>query len=133
VLNSGVERIVLSGGPGNPADATIGLGLTRDLLTAHVPLLGLGLGHQILARALGFATRLLAHPHHGVNHPVRNVATGNIDITSHSHSYTVDFAGSSDVEITHVSLNDGTVEGFTVRGKALHGRQFHPGCGWGPT
>lgn len=133
VVASGADRVLLSGGPGNPADATTALGLARELVSAGLPVLGFGLGHQILARALGFATEPLTRGHHGANHPVQASGSGHVDITSHTHSYTVDFAGSPDVDITHVSLNDGSVEGFAVRGKPVAGLQFHPELGTGPS
>lgn len=133
VRATGAERVLLSGGPGNPADATIALGLCRDLLEGDLPLLGIGLGHQILARALGHTTRRLHTPHHGANHPVQEVRTGKVAITSHSHSYTVEISDTDEVEITHVNLGDGTVEGFALRGRPVAGVQFHPDPGAGPS
>ena len=133
VAACGAQRALFSGGPGNPADATTALGLAREIVSAGMPVLGFGLGHQILARALGFATEPLLRAHHGANHPVQARGSGHVDITSHTHSYTVNFAGSPDVEITHVSLNDGSVEGFAVRGKPVAGLQFHPELGTGPS
>lgn len=133
VAASGAGRVLLSGGPGNPADATTALGLAREIVSSGMPVLGFGLGHQILARALGYATEPLATAHHGANHPVQASGSAHVDVTSHTHSYTVDFAGSADVEITHVSLNDGSVEGFAVHGKPVAGLQFHPELGAGPS
>lgn len=128
---TGADRVILSGGPGNPADATVALGLARQLLDSGLRVLGLGLGHQILARALGYSTTALPTPHDGTNHPVQDTRTGKVDITSHSHAYTVDFSGSDDIDVTHINLNDGSVEGFAVRGRPIQGLQFHPDPGHG--
>lgn len=126
ILNSGASRVILSGGPGNPSDATIGLGLVRDLLSTDQPMLGLGLGHQLIARALGFATRRLENAHHGTNHPVRHTETGRVSIATHCHSHTVDFANDPSVIVTHTSLHDGSVEGFKLADRPVFGLQFHP-------
>src|SRR5699024_10410114 len=97
------------------------------------PGLEFGLGHQILARALGFATEPLLRAHHGANHPVQARERGHVDITSHTHSYTVDFAGSPDVEITHVSINDGSAESIVATRQPVTGLHFHPDLGAGPS
>ena len=126
ILDTGASRVILSGGPGNPSDATIGLGLVRDLLSTDQPVLGLGLGHQLIARALGFATRRLENAHHGTNHPVRHTETARVSITTHCHSHTVDFANDPSIIVTHTSLHDGSVEGFKLADRPVSGLQFHP-------
>lgn len=127
------DRVAVSGGPGNPADATTALGLMRELLESEIPMMAFGLGHQILARALGYTTTALTHPHHGVNYPVQDHRTGKVDITCHSHAYTVDLTGAHGVEITHTNLNDGTVEGFALANRPVRGLQFHPDASYGPS
>lgn len=129
----GVQKVILSSGPGNPADATSGLGLIRDLLEKETPLLGIGLGHQLLARALGYATRELNTPHNGANHPVKDVAQNRVFITSHAHAYTVEIEDSPEVTVTHINLNDQSVEGFRLNNRPVYGIQFALGTRMGPT
>ena len=119
------DGVCLAGGPGDPAalDTT----LAADLLADGLPILGIGLGCQVLARAVGLTTRRLPVGHHGVNLPVRRASDGKIMITAHNHCFTIEAPSDTVVEVTHVAVNDGAVEGFRTPG-AL-GVQFNPAFG----
>ena len=131
VTAAGPDGVLIAGGPGDPAD--VDTTLTNGLLDAGLPVFGIGLGAAVLARALGLNTLKLSAGHHGVNQPVRRFADGKIAITAHNHDYTIDAppAGSS-VEVTHVGVNDGTIEGIAlVRDgtTAAFGVLFNPAFG----
>ena len=127
------DGIFLSNGPGDPemvhgAPATI-----RELFGTGVPMFGICLGHQLMALALGGKTFKLPFGHHGANHPVRNLATKSVEITSQNHNFCVDadsLAGKA--EVTHVNLNDNTNEGMRVLGANAFSVQYHPEAGPGP-
>jgi carbamoyl-phosphate synthase small subunit len=130
VLAREPDGVFLSNGPGDPAAVTGAIDAVRGLI-GDVPVFGICLGHQILGLALGGSTYKLRFGHHGGNHPVRHEATGRVEITSQNHNYAVadDLAG---VELTHVNLNDGVVEGFRVLDAPAFGVQHHPEAGPGP-
>jgi carbamoyl-phosphate synthase small subunit len=134
VLGRRPDGVFLSNGPGDPA-AVAGAAANVAALLGQVPVFGICLGHQILGLALGGRTYKLPFGHHGGNHPVRNQATGRVEITSQNHNYAVD-AGSLEaaggVDLTHVNLNDGVVEGFRLRDVPAFGVQYHPEAGPGP-
>ena len=125
--------IFLSNGPGDPemvhgAPATI-----RELLGTGIPLFGICLGHQLLALALGGKTYKLPFGHHGANHPVRNIATNSVEITSQNHNFCVDADSlATKADVTHINLNDNTNEGLRVRGANAFSVQYHPEAGPGP-
>ncbi len=104
-------------------------------LIGQVPVFGICLGHQILGLALGGATYKLRFGHHGGNHPVRHEASGRVEITSQNHNYAIDadsLADAGGVDLTHVNLNDGVVEGFRFREAPAFSVQYHPEAGPGP-
>jgi carbamoyl-phosphate synthase small subunit len=107
----------------------------RELLAADRPVFGICLGHQLLARALGAATVKLPFGHHGANHPVRNLASGRVEITSQNHNYTVPPASIDPdaARITHLSLNDQSVEGLEAVGRPAYSVQYHPEAAPGPS
>ena len=132
VLARSPDGVFLSNGPGDPA-GVVGAAEEVAALLGDVPVFGICLGHQILGRALGATTTKLRFGHHGANHPVRHEASGHVEITSQNHNYVVQadtIPGGAD--ITHVNLNDGTVEGLRVRGVPAFSVQHHPEAGPGP-
>jgi len=103
----------------------------RELL-GQVPVFGICMGHQMLATAVGGSTYKLPFGHHGGNHPVRDLTTDRVEITSQNHNYCVDLDGVPGVEVTHRNLNDGTVEGFACTDVPAFAVQHHPEAGPGP-
>lgn len=133
VLASEVDGIFLSNGPGDPAAVVYAIDAARVLVESGLPIFGICLGHQILALALGARTFKLKFGHRGSNHPVRNLASGRVEITAQNHGFAVDLASVSDeMELTHVSLYDGTVEGFRHRSRPVFCVQYHPEASPGP-
>jgi len=126
----------LSNGPGDPASMDYAVQTTQQILKTEQPLFGICLGHQILALALGIQTYKLHHGHRGINHPVKNLISGKSEITSQNHGFGVAMEavkGHEDqVEITHVNLNDKTVEGMHVLDAKAFSVQFHPEASPGP-
>lgn len=122
---SGFDGIVLSGGPGAPQDYTDGIALAKTMLAGKTPVLGVGLGHQLLALASGATVEHLPHGHHGVNHPVLDKATGRTYLTWQNHGWTVKADSLAESQITDVNINDQSVEGASFAPHAI-GVQFHP-------
>jgi carbamoyl-phosphate synthase small subunit len=132
VLASRPDGVFLSNGPGDPEAVAGAVAAIRGLID-RLPIFGICLGHQLLSLALGGSTFKLPFGHHGGNHPVRQVATGHIEITSQNHNFCVDpdsLAGTADV--THINLNDHTNEGMRVPGVPAFSVQYHPEAGPGP-
>ena len=127
------DGVLLSNGPGDPAAVDYVVKTTADLI-GRVPIFGICLGHQILALALGGATYKLKFGHHGANHPVKDLKTNKVYITSQNHSFCVDIDSLSkkDIQLTHVNLNDGTLEGLRHKKLPIFSVQFHPEAAPGP-
>ena len=131
VLAMRPDGVFLSNGPGDPAPLDGIRSAIADLL-GEVPVFGICLGHQLLAGAVGGETFKLPFGHHGGNHPVRNLATGRVEITSQNHNYCVADGSIPSADLTHVNLNDQTVEGITFRDVQAFSVQYHPEAGPGP-
>jgi carbamoyl-phosphate synthase small subunit len=124
--------VFLSNGPGDPAEVGYAVDAIAELL-GEVPVFGICLGHQLLSRAIGGSTFKLPFGHHGGNHPVRHEPSGRVEITSQNHNFCVDPASlDSRAEVTHLNLNDHTVEGLRVDGVPAFSVQYHPEAGPGP-
>jgi carbamoyl-phosphate synthase small subunit len=126
----------LSNGPGDPAPMDYATETAAQILRENAPLFGICLGHQILAQALGIPTYKMHHGHRGINHPVKNLKTGRCEITSQNHGFAVnadEIARRQDiVEVTHVNLNDDTIEGIRARKHQAFSVQYHPEASPGP-
>ena len=125
------DGVFLSNGPGDP-EAVVGAVGTISALLGEVPIFGICLGHQLMAAALGGETYKLPFGHHGGNHPVRNLATGAVEITSQNHNFCVADSSIGGADITHINLNDHTVEGLRCRDLPAFSVQYHPEAGPGP-
>ena len=128
------EGVFLSNGPGDPASTgAYAVPMIQGVLAADLPLFGICLGHQMLALALGARTVKMNHGHHGANHPVKDLTTGKVEITSMNHGFTVDSQTlPKGVSETHVSLFDGSNCGIAVDGKPIFSVQYHPEASPGP-
>jgi len=134
VLALDPDGIFLSNGPGDPDACGYAVEAARGLMASGRPVFGICLGHQILGLACGGKTFKLKYGHRGGNHPVRNVATGQVEITAQNHGFAVDpdLFENPDYVLTHVNLNDGTVEGFRHRDLPIFSVQYHPEAAPGP-
>jgi carbamoyl-phosphate synthase small subunit len=125
------DGVFLSNGPGDPAALGVQVRVLEELL-GTVPIFGICLGHQLLARALGGTTFKLPFGHHGSNHPVSDLATGRIEITAQNHNYAVAPDSLTRAVVSHVNLNDGVIEGVSAPSERCFSVQYHPEAGPGP-
>jgi len=132
VLAMEPEGVFLSNGPGDPAAVTRSIDAVSDLV-GKKPIFGICLGHQILSIVLGAKTHKMPFGHHGANHPVRDILTGKVEITAQNHSFAVDPDSLPDhLELTHINLNDQTVEGMRHEKERVFSVQYHPEAAPGP-
>lgn len=132
LLEAGQDAILLSNGPGDPKDVTVGIDTARALL-GQIPIFGICLGVQILALAMGADTYKLKFGHRGSNHPVQDVQSGQVFLTAQNHGYAI--AQNSlpkTAQVTHINLNDNTIAGFRIPELRVSAVQFHPEAGPGP-
>ena len=133
ILEIKPDGLLLSNGPGDPAALPYVVKTVRELLE-KLPIFGICLGHQILGQAFGGRTFKLKFGHHGANHPVKDLKTGKVCITSQNHGFCVDIdsMNKKEIELTHVNLNDGTSEGLRHKKLPIFSVQFHPEASPGP-
>jgi carbamoyl-phosphate synthase small subunit len=136
-LSLAPNGVFLSNGPGDPDAVTYAPGIVRHIADNGVPIFGICLGHQILGLTYGAKTVKMPYGHRGGNHPVREIATGRVLITSQNHGFAVEgsedaIPGAPELEVTHVNLNDGTVEGLKHRQHPIFAVQYHPEAAPGP-
>lgn len=125
----------ISNGPGDPAATKYAIETVKRIIDVEVPMFGICLGHQILAEASGIPTFKMHRGHRGLNHPVKNLITGKSEITSQNHGFSVsleEVSKSDNVEVTHINLNDNTVEGIRIKNKPAFSVQYHPESSPGP-
>jgi carbamoyl-phosphate synthase small subunit len=139
VLATGADAVFLANGPGDPATADVAVATVRQLLDSGLPAVGICFGHQVLGRAFGFGTYKLSYGHRGINQPVLDRATGKVEITAHNHGFAVDApidrrtsTDFGEVEVSHVALNDGVVEGLRGLELPAFSVQYHPEAAAGP-
>jgi carbamoyl-phosphate synthase small subunit len=127
------DGLFLSNGPGDPAALPYAINNVRELVSSDIPTFGICLGHQILGLAVGGQTFKLKFGHRGANHPVKELDSGKVEITSQNHGFAVDPNSlPADVKVTHLNLYDGTVEGFCHTSKPVFSVQYHPEASPGP-
>lgn len=125
----------ISNGPGDPAAMEYAVDTVKEVLAEHKPLFGICLGHQLLALANGIPTFKMHHGHRGLNHPVKNLLTGTCEITTQNHGFGIDpeaVRQASNVEVTHVNLNDQSIEGIRLKDRPAFSVQYHPESTPGP-
>lgn len=125
----------LSNGPGDPEPLEDAIKLAKEIISKNKPLFGICLGHQVIALANGISTYKMHNGHRGINHPVKNLLTGKGEITSQNHGFAIDresTEANSNVEITHIHLNDNTVAGIKLKDKNCFSVQYHPEASPGP-
>jgi len=135
VLAFNPDGIMLTNGPGDPAAMQKESGSVKELIDSGKPVFGICLGHQLLAQSQGISTYKMHAGHRGINHPVLNIISGKSEITSQNHGFTVseeEIRKNPAVEITHVNLNDKTIEGIRLKGKKVFSVQYHPESSPGP-
>jgi carbamoyl-phosphate synthase small subunit len=129
------DGLMISNGPGDPASMDYAIAAVKELVDGGMPTFGICLGHQLLSLASGLETYKMHHGHRGLNHPVKNLITGLSEITSQNHGFAVkmdDLKSSEKAELTHINLNDQTVEGLRVKGRKAFSVQHHPEASPGP-
>lgn len=129
------DGVFLSNGPGDPSAMPYAIEFAKEVLNEDIPMFGICLGHQILALANGLETYKMKHGHRGLNHPVMNMGTKRCEITSQNHGFGVksdSIRSNPEIEITHMNLNDDTVEGIKVKSKKAFSVQYHPEASPGP-
>ena len=127
--------VMLSNGPGDPSVMKEETALVKEIVDTRIPVFGICLGHQLLAQSQGISTYKMHNGHRGINHPVKNLLSGKSEITSQNHGFSVkaeEVAANQDLEISHVNLNDQTIEGIRLKNRPVFSVQYHPEACPGP-
>jgi carbamoyl-phosphate synthase small subunit len=135
ILSWNPDGIMISNGPGDPGVMTEEVEVVKQLINSGTPVFGICLGHQLIAQSFGLRTYKMHNGHRGINHPVKNVITGKSEITSQNHGFAVvaeDISNNPDIEVTHLNLNDNTIEGIRHKTKKVFCVQYHPEANPGP-
>lgn len=136
LLSFEADGYFLSNGPGDPASMTYAVEIVKEIRKLKKPIFGICLGHQLLALSAGIPTFKMHHGHRGINHPVLNLQTGKCEITSQNHGFGVDpdvvRQKTSEIQITHMNLNDDSIEGISIHGEKAFSVQYHPEASPGP-
>jgi carbamoyl-phosphate synthase small subunit len=129
------DGFLISNGPGDPGVMLDEIKTVKEIIGSNTPVFGICLGHQLIAQASGISTYKMKNGHRGINHPVKNLLTGKSEITSQNHGFSVhneDVKNSREMDITHINLNDGTIEGMKHKVKDVFCVQYHPEAAPGP-
>lgn len=126
------DGILVSNGPGDPSAMDYAVDTVKGLLDIDIPMFGICLGNQLIGRAMGLETFKMHNGHRGLNHPVKNLVTGHCEITSQNHGFALKESNIPEIEVTHINLNDNTIEGIKIKGKKAFSVQYHPESSPGP-
>lgn len=134
IIKMSPDGVMLSNGPGDPADVQVAMDMIKDII-GKIPFFGICLGHQLFALSQGATSFKMKFGHRGANHPVKDLSTGKIALTSQNHGYAIDADSlkETDLEVTHIALNDGTIEGLRHKFEPAFSVQYHPEACPGPT
>lgn len=135
ILKFNPDGFMISNGPGDPGVMKEETALVKEIINTNKPVFGICLGHQIIAQSQGISTYKMHAGHRGINHPVKNLITGKCEVTSQNHGFSIsvdDIKTNSNIEITHVNLNDDTIEGIRLKDKKVFSVQYHPESNPGP-
>jgi carbamoyl-phosphate synthase small subunit len=135
LLEFSPDGFMISNGPGDPSAMPDTVKLVTEIMNTGIPVFGICLGHQIIALCCGVRTYKMHNGHRGINHPIKNLITGKCEVTSQNHGFGVveeDIRSNPDIEITHVNLNDNTIEGIRLKSKKVFTVQYHPEASPGP-
>lgn len=126
------DGIMISNGPGDPASMDYAVKTIQAILGENLPMFGICLGNQLLGRSMGIETFKMHNGHRGLNHPVKNIITGHCEITTQNHGFALREINNPEVEVTHINLNDNTIEGIRLKGRKAFSVQYHPEASPGP-
>lgn len=134
IIKMSPDGVMLSNGPGDPADVQVAVDMIKGII-GKIPFFGICLGHQLFALSQGATSFKMKFGHRGANHPVKDLSTGKIALTSQNHGYAIDADSlkETDLEVTHIALNDGTIEGLRHKFEPAFSVQYHPEACPGPT
>jgi carbamoyl-phosphate synthase small subunit len=126
---------MLSNGPGDPSAMPNAIALVKEIVDTNIPVFGICLGHQIVGLSQGLSTIKMFNGHRGINHPIKNLKTGKCEITSQNHGFVISkdsIDSNTNIEITHIHLNDDTIAGIALKNKPVFSVQYHPEASAGP-